>query len=66
MAQKLEFTEIQFLKTNFKSQVDGDLTIDDHTDFDQELYTSQSTISGEVVIILLKKAQTKKMFMMLV
>ena len=27
-------TDLQFLKTNFESQVDGDLTIDDCNDFE--------------------------------
>lgn len=42
--------DLQFLKTNFKSEVDGDLTIDDCIDFDQELCTNQSTISEKDII----------------
>ena len=43
-------TDLQLLKTNFESQVDGDLTIDDYIDFDQELRTTQSTISEKNMI----------------
>ena len=68
--QKLEFTEIQFLKTNFKSQVDGDLTIDDHTDFDRELYISnyfQTNSTSQVVqpfsfFFLLSGAQSRTVY----
>ena len=42
--------DLQFLKTNFKSEVDADLTIDYCIDFDQELYTNQSTISEKDII----------------
>ena len=42
--------DLQFLKTNFKSEVDGDLTTDDCIDFDQELCTNQSTISEKDII----------------
>ena len=43
-------TDLQFLKTNFESQVDGDLTTDDYIDFDRELCTNQSTISDYDII----------------
>ena len=43
-------TDLQFLKTNFESQVDRDLTTDDYIDFDQELWTNQSTISDKGII----------------
>ena len=43
-------TDLQFLKTNFESQVDRDLTTDDYIDFDQELCTNQSTISDKDII----------------
>ena len=39
-------TDLQFLKTNFESQVDGDLTVDDYP----ELCTNQSTISDKDII----------------
>ena len=42
--------DLQFLKTNFKSEVDADLTIDYCIDFDQELCTNQSTISEKDII----------------
>ena len=38
------------MKTNFESQIDGDLTIDDYIDFDRELCTNQSTISDKDII----------------
>ena len=43
-------TDLQFLKTKFESQVDRDLTTDDYIDFDQELWTNQSTISDNGII----------------
>ena len=43
-------TDLQFLKTNFESQVDRDLTTDDYIDFDQELCPNQSTISDKDII----------------
>ena len=49
MIKTLE-TDLQLLKTNFESQVDGDLTIDDYIDFDQELCANQSTISEKNMI----------------
>ena len=43
-------TDLQFLKTNSKSQVDGDLTVNDYIDFDRELCTNQSTFSDKDII----------------
>ena len=43
-------TDLQLLKTNFKSQVDEELKIDDYIDFDQQLWTNQSTIFDKDII----------------
>ena len=42
--------DLQFSKTNFESNVDGDSTIDYYIDFHQELCTNQKTIFDKDII----------------